>query len=172
MLTRVRAEAEKFVATAGADAVSSEIRYSIEGRYPHQVWEVEVPLRNGSLSSPTAVDELRRAFHDTHHQLFAIRDDDAPVEVVSWRAHARCTLRTVNVEGARSVATAIPVSAQRPAYFPQTGRVDALVYRLESLRPGERIHGPALIESSTTTIVIDPDASCEAAASGSVVIHP
>jgi len=67
---------------------------------------------------------------------------------------------------------AAPTSTSRSTYFPQTGRVDASVHRLEALQPGERMDGPALIESSTTTIVIDPDASCEATATGSVVIYP
>lgn len=172
MLGRVRREVESFVATAGAEAVSSEITYSVEGRYPHQVWEVEVPLTNGSLGSQAAVDDLRRTFHDTHEQLFAIRDEAAPVEVVAWRAHARCTLRPVDLAGARSAAAPAATPATRSVYFPQTGRVDAAVHRLEALRPGERIDGPALVESTTTTIVIDPAASCETTASGSVVIYP
>lgn len=172
MLARVRREAESFVATAGDGAVASEISYSIEGRYPHQVWEIEVPLRNGSLGSQAAVDELRRAFHDAHDQLFAIRDEESPVEVVGWRAHARCTLREVDLAGARSETAGGSGPASRSAYFPQGGRVNAAVHRLESLRPGEQVHGPALVESTTTTIVIDPDAFCEATPSGSIIIYP
>jgi N-methylhydantoinase A len=172
ILSDVRRRAETFVSTAGRDAVTSEIRYSIEGRYPHQVWEVEVPLTSGSLASAAEVEELRNAFHDAHEQLFAIRDEASPVEVVTWRAHARCALRDVDLGGARSTAADTPRSTRRSAYFPQTGRVEATVHRLESLDAGDRLRGPALIESATTTIVIDPDASCEVTPSGSVVIYP
>ena len=81
------------------DAVTSEIRFSIEGRYPHQVWEVEVPLTNGSLASAAEVEELRHAFHDTHEQLFAIRDED----VAGRGRHMACprALRTSRREPRR-----------------------------------------------------------------------
>ncbi|OBZ83149.1 Uncharacterized protein C11D3.14c [Choanephora cucurbitarum] len=45
-------------------------------------------------------------------------------------------------------------------YFEETGRVDAPVYRLDSLSPGSQITGPAIIIDATATVIIEP--SCNA----------
>jgi N-methylhydantoinase A len=106
-----------------------------------------------------------------HEQLFAIRDVAAPVEVVSWRAHARCKLREVALHSRTNGSTGGGADT-RSAYFPSTGRVEVPVLRLEALSAGVEIRGPALIESPTTTVVIDPDASCTCTQSGSLILSP
>ncbi|HTB38001.1 MAG TPA: hypothetical protein VK777_12985, partial [Reyranella sp.] len=44
----------------------------------------------------------------------------------------------------------------RSMVFHNTGRVDAPVYYLDALPQGHPVTGPAIIESSFTTIVLDP----------------
>jgi 5-oxoprolinase (ATP-hydrolysing) len=46
-------------------------------------------------------------------------------------------------------------------WFPGLGWADAPVYYRESLRPGTRLEGPALILESTGTVVVDPGFSLE-----------
>ena len=58
---------------------------------------------------------------------------------------------------------------RRPAYFAGIGQVDAAILRLEAIAPGAPIAGPAIVESSFTTVVLDPGASAERAPSGSLV---
>ena len=62
---------------------------SAEARYPHQVWELEVPLR-GERSTARRRRALREDFHALHEEVFAIRDQDSAVEIVNWRARVRC----------------------------------------------------------------------------------
>jgi N-methylhydantoinase A/oxoprolinase/acetone carboxylase beta subunit len=53
-------------------------------------------------------------------------------------------------------------TGDRPALFSeQAGRVDTPVYEMRLLRPGNRLAGPALIESDDTTIVVSPGWTCE-----------
>jgi N-methylhydantoinase A len=61
-------------------------------------------------------------------------------------------------------------ATQRTVYFSETGQVNADIWRLEALAPGVVIAGPAVIESSFTTIVVNPGASARRAGSGSLVI--
>jgi N-methylhydantoinase A len=171
-LGRVRREAEQFLAIAGNGVLSSDITFSVEARYPHQVWEIEVPLRSDRLESAEDVEEFRQDFQDAHEEMFAVRDDRSPVEVVSWRAHARCSLRDVTLAGARSPGPALAQDRARSAYFPQSGRVDVPVHQLDGLAVGQRLPGPLIVESTTTTIIVDPDAACEATPSGSVILYP
>ena len=93
ILRELRARCEGFVARAGAGAREVEIRYSVEARYPHQVWEIEVPLRGDTLAGVDDLEHFREDFHGLHNELFAVRDDDATVEIVTWHANVRCVLR-------------------------------------------------------------------------------
>ena len=93
ILGGLRKRAERFAMDARARPDDTEIRFSAEARYPHQVWEIEVPLRDGRLDSPEELEILREDFHRLHEELFAVRDAAAPVELVTWRAHVRCALR-------------------------------------------------------------------------------
>ena len=43
-----------------------------------------------------------------------------------------------------------------PVYFAQTGWVDTSIYRLEKLKPGCTIQGPAIIIDKTQTIIVEP----------------
>jgi N-methylhydantoinase A len=52
------------------------------------------------------------------------------------------------------------------------GEVYAAILRLEAMSPGTQIAGPAILESSFTTVVLNPGATAERSASGSLVIIP
>ena len=58
----------------------------------------------------------------------------------------------------------------RAAYFPEVGLVDAHVHRLQAMAGGERVDGPAIVESSFTTVVIDPGASVVRPAGGNLIV--
>ncbi len=170
VLTRLRESAQGFTDSVGAGIVDSRVDLAVEARYPQQVWEVEVPLRDHPFEHEDAIEIFKSDFHDAHERLFAIRDAEAPVEIVSWRASARCRFPAVDLSGARSPVTTPQSSKTRPAYFPESGTVETNVLALESLAVGEKIQGPALVESATTTVVIDPAAEFERTADGSLVV--
>ena len=58
------------------------------------------------------------------------------------------------------------------AYFPGHGRVPTVVRRFEAIEVGERIAGPAIIESSFTTVVVNPGTVAERRPSGSLSVDP
>jgi N-methylhydantoinase A len=172
VLDGLRAQGEQFIAAAGSGAVETGIRFTVEARYPHQVWEIEVPLRSDRIETAADVGALREDFHEAHEELFAVRDEDAPVEIVTWRAHARCALRRGAFPEARPERSRRPVAAERQAYFPESGLVASRVRDLEALAVGERLAGPVLIESPVTTVVVDERAVVERAPSGSLLLEP
>jgi 5-oxoprolinase (ATP-hydrolysing) len=59
----------------------------------------------------------------------------------------------------------------RSVYFNGLGRTDTNVYMLDSLLLGQRIQGPALILSSTTTVVVDPGFTATVLMLGDLVIN-
>ena len=46
--------------------------------------------------------------------------------------------------------------AVRPVYFTDTGFAPTPVYRRESLAPGQRLAGPAVVEEVDSTLLIHP----------------
>lgn len=160
---------ETFIAGPGAGSVSTEIRYSVEARYPNQVWEIEVPLRTGRFVTEADVVAFREDFHQAHEQLFAVSDPASEVEIVAWHAHVRCLLPRRPFQSG-PVDPDDRADRVRPAFFAGFGTVETRVRRYESLKVGERLEGPAIIESSVTTVVVPPDASVERLESGSLAL--
>ena len=163
-------QAQAFIDGPGAGSSEVESRYSVEARYPNQVWEIEVPLARPNFEGEADIEALRQEFHRTHEQLFAVSDPSSEVEIVAWRVHVRCGLpRRPFKSGA--VDSGNHKGPRRPAYFGDHGSLDTLVRRYESVLVGERIGGPAIIESPVTTIIVPPDASIERLQSGSLALR-
>ena len=73
IIAGLRARVAHFIEETGA-AAEGEVLLAVEARYPHQVWEIEVPLRHGTLAAPEHLADLREDFHQAHEELFAVRD--------------------------------------------------------------------------------------------------
>ncbi len=173
LLARLETQCQEFVAGPGAGSIEQIIEFTAEARYPSQIWEIEVPLRGNRVASDQDVADLRDDFHSTHQEIFAIADNKSEVEVVGWRANVRCRLRDgVEWTVKEAVAGDVEVPEHREAYFEGTGLVDTRVLRFEDMARGEEVTGPAIIESSFTTVVVDPGASAVRRDSGSLVINP
>ena len=169
-LSALEALCRAFLEGRGTAGMEQSIEFSVEARYPHQVWEIEVPLAKGRFDDATDVERLVADLHDLHEEMFAVADRDSHVEAVTWRARARCAIGRLT--GARAVEPAADGESRwtRVAYFPGVGLVDAHVHRLQAMAGGERVDGPAIVESSFTTVVIDPDASVVRPAGGNLIV--
>jgi N-methylhydantoinase A len=172
ILERLRSRADGFLDDVRARSQDSDLRFAVEARYPHQVWEIEVPLRHGRLDTRDQLDALREDFHQLHEELFAVRDSAAPVELVTWRAHVRCSLRQTPLAHAVPEPSHRAVASSRRAYFPALGLTDVPVRAHDSLVVGERLSGPLIVESPVTTVVLDEQAAVELTPSGSLLINP
>lgn len=170
-LTGLTREAKAFIVDVGAAEAECEIQYSVEARYPHQVWEIEVPLRGTTLGTDRELAQFRDDFHSAHDELFAVRDDDAAVEIVTWRAHVRCGLHQRDFPPAHTASAARP-AARRPAYFSGRGFVDTEVVPPDELTVGQAVAGPLIVDSAVTTIVVDAEASIERLQTGSLLLDP
>jgi N-methylhydantoinase A len=156
VLAELERRARAFIAGPGAGAVESQIEFSVEARYPHQVWELEVPLRTSRLDGPEDLAALCADFHATHRQVFAIADEASHIEFESWHARARCKLTEI----ARPGSTVVPARTRaREIFLPDVGPVQADVWRLEALPVDESLPGPAIVETPTTTVVVDAGAT-------------
>jgi N-methylhydantoinase A len=133
------------------------LEWFVEARYLYQVWELEVPLGRGEFRGEADVAQAVAAFHAAHESIFAVSEADQEIEFIQWKARLTGELDrpALTPHGTGDVAVAAPARRAR-AYFAGTGEVEMPVYRGESLRPGMRVAGPALIVEPTTTIVLYP----------------
>jgi len=171
-LADLEAKCRNYLDGRGMGALDQSITFSVEGRYPHQVWEIEVPLSKPRFENSDDVDKLAFDLHELHEEMFAIADRQSHIEAVTWRARATC--RLPRSERAEVVEVTLTNEGRwsRPAYFDGVGTVDTAVRRVEAMAPGERLAGPAVVESSFTTIVIEPGAAVQRSAAGNLIIEP
>ena len=158
LLDAMTEEAHGVLASEGIAEPLRRFVHTVELRYLGQYHEVpveatEAQLRGGSW------DAIREAFHDRHDRLFgyALREDDAVVELVSIRISALGrTEKPPSVNEPLSDAGVEHLrKGERSVYQPESGRfAPTPVYDGDRLRHGNRLEGPAIIEKVTTSIFV------------------
>jgi N-methylhydantoinase A len=171
MLEDLEARCQAFIRRTGA-AADSLIEFIIEARYPHQVWSLEVPLATHRFASSIDVDRMVSDFHAQHDEIYGIHDVRSAIEIVVLRARVRCRLRTDPPGRLKALDSRARAVTTRRVYFRDSGALDAHVLRLENMPVEAAVCGPAIIESSFTTVVVDPGAIVTRRASGSLVVNP
>ncbi len=170
ILVGLKAACDAFAAGPGAGAEAVSIDWSTEARYTDQAWEIEVPLLTPTFASGQDVQALVANFHKMHQEIFAVSDDKAQIETVSWNAEVSCRIGS-GVPG-RLAADGRPARLpSRPVRFLGADWIDADVWRLEAIPEDQDVIGPAIVESDFTSIVIDPGAKARRDAYGNLVIE-
>lgn len=170
LLAGLRQQCEAFIASAGEDVAGHGIELSIEGHYPSQVWDIESRIPAAGFKTVEDVAALVDRFHATHEDLFAFADRGSPIEIVSWQAHARCQLRDKGAGRVKATASA-GAGSRRRCYFTDYGYTDATVRPFDAMAVDEAVTGPAIVESSLTTVVVNPGVTAVKAPSGSLIMN-
>ena len=131
------------------------IRYA-KLRYENQEHTVEVELPEGQLNA-AAIEQTTSAFHDNYEREYTYRLDAAVefvgLHLVSFASIGKLTPAKLPVTG-RSVRDA--VKGQREVDYVTEGIQPTTIFDGSLLEPGMTFPGPAIVESSGTTIVIHP----------------
>lgn len=171
VLAALEAEGHAFLQTAGGDKSQQSIIFSVEARYQHQVWEIDVPLPVKRFRGQVDIDVFVDEFHAVHERIFCFRDPASAVEIVGWSARASVQLHRQEVNRLVPLECNYSVSRTRSIYLPDEGFVDAALIRLNHLQPGEKHLGPAIVESPFTTILIDSACIYYRTEDGSLVLE-
>jgi N-methylhydantoinase A len=155
ILKRLETQGYEFLSSMNVDIASQELRYSVEARYPYQVYELEVPVEfsEGKLGD---LRGLISKFHSIHQAYYSVMDQSSPVEFVSWRVTA---IGKVNkpkiVEAPYSGEDSLKgLKGRRKIFLLNRRETDAPIYDGNSLQHGNIVEGPALIEEVATTILV------------------
>ena len=106
-LERLEKRANAFLAAVANSSASTDITFSVEARYPQQMWDLEVPLPFNRFDGEEDVEALKASFHKVHQDVLSIADIGSEVETITWRARARARLPEVDVQLALANESAI-----------------------------------------------------------------
>ena len=138
------------------------IQRSMDMRYRYQSHELNVALPPG-VSPLTASDmnTLDAAFDRLYELTYGPGSGyrDAGKEIVTYRVSASGIIGKPEIrKGQNGTKTAvIALKGRRQVFFEEAnGFVETPIYDFERLLPGHELSGPAIIESTVTTIVVNP----------------
>jgi N-methylhydantoinase A len=104
--------------------------------------------------------------------VFAVVDKESPVECVTWKG--RVTIALGSDAEASSADAPIPSRPEperrRRAYFGGGEWVDAPIHLGPDLAAGAEVPGPAVIEETTTTVVVFPGMAARRTAAGNIFL--
>jgi len=152
IVARQRQQGAKQLDESQVPIDTSSITHFADMAYQGQIHSLRVPIE-----ADWEAERLERAFNDAYRDKFGNTLDGMAVVIVN--------LRTV-VVGTRS-SSALPHAAEgrrgtpqplsrRPVHFGSRWH-DTPVYARDAFAPGMTLDGPAIVEQSDTTTVIEPD---------------
>jgi len=162
-------ECRQRVMDAGIRAQEITTTRSVDVRFSGQGHELQISLEGLGWPHVRSEDLLER-FRAEYKRLNAVDGPEAPAELITWRASARGPVPELPL---RAIGAEQPAAgrSQRPVYFGAAhGFVDTAVIRRGTLKAGEVVNGPALIELGDATITVGPDAHASMREDGLVQI--
>ena len=135
-----------------SDDVATE-RY-IDVRYVGQEYYLRIPISNEMLD----VAKLGQDFNDEHERNYGYATREFACEMVNLRVTALGLVERPSFPEylERSAADGALEPSMRRAVFFDGAMVDTNIYKVETLRAGDGIIGPAVIEDPRSTVVVLP----------------
>lgn len=167
VLQKLRAQAKKFFARNKIAPERQRLEVYMEAHYPFQVYELPVNVtpfvQDDFTITPAGVQAMEEAFHKEHERTFSIRDNTF-IECVTWRVKAigkherEAVLPSAELPENRDIAYEDALSSSfRKVFFKEYDDLKMTpVFHGDRLYYGITVHGPAIIEEPTTTIVVLP----------------
>ncbi len=154
------AQGQALLAAEGVAADRRRFALQLDLRYSGQYHEVTVDVPEAVLRSAD-FDAIRSLFHREHNRLYGydLGEERTAVDLINIRLVATGLVQKPVLAAephAGEDATAARKGA-RPIYLPERGGfAEVAVYDGDRLRHGNRMRGPAVIETVNTTIIL-PD---------------
>lgn len=141
-------------------------------RYLGQHHEVTVPFPVEALSDE-GLAGIEQAFHARHEELYGFASPGRPMEIVNLHATVVGRRPPSELTAVAAAAPGGPVEkGVRDAWLPSTGRLEPVaIYDGDAMQAGFRLSGPAIVEESTTTVVVPEAFDLELDTSGNFVLE-
>ena len=171
LLDEMAAQAHDTLEQEGIRRPRRRFAVSLDLRYRGQYHEVNVPVPE-RLVREGRWQGVRELFHAQHDRLYgySLADEKTPVEVLNVRLSAvGVTAKAALPRERRRKVNAL--KGRRPVYLPERERFARVpVYDGDRLCHGNRVAGPAIIESVNTTILVPSGYGAQYDALGSCIL--
>lgn len=129
-----------------------EVQRALDMRYGEQIYEITVPITDVDIEADDFIADVVERFHKRHHELYAYNAPGQEVVIVNARTTIVGKLPELRAEPLSTSGAEGSESRTRRIYV--DGWLDVPVHRMESVGNGQRVQGPALVESATTTVLL------------------
>lgn len=138
----------------GVPAERVELARGADMRYEGEGYEVAVTLASGTGTQ--TLGDAADAFHKEHERLYGFSyPGKQNVELVNLRVQAIGRTYQPGILGQIEISVAAPLPrTYRSVYWRTTGWIECPIYDRSSLRAGDRLHGPAVVEDYGATITV------------------
>lgn len=154
-----------------------EFRREVDLRYTMQIFEVSTAVNEGELGE-SDVERIVDDFEEKYQILFGRGTgySEAGVQFITYRLFATGHLpfkpRLLEVQVAESQSASTAVKERREVFLDsRKGWQTTAIYDYSALRRGHVIPGPAVVEASTTTVVIPEEATGAVDKLGNIIIR-
>ncbi len=177
ILEDLKAQGESDLAADDVPAADRRFRFTVDMRHKGQINEVEVEL-GGETDAARFLDRLHGEFRQRYEALYGKGSalPGAQLEIVTFRCRASGETRKPRLSARRDEGASPPADARRAPrgiYWSEWGRrAETPIFDGARLRPGNRIEGPAAIDTEVTTVVVHPGQSLAVDAYGNFEIAP
>ncbi len=125
---------------------------SADIRYGEQIFEINVPLDGVAWRRADVLAQIAERFHRRHEELYTYALRDRDIVLVNARVAAIGELPALPAEPHLPRRRNAAPLGRRRVYL--DGWREADIYGFDALARGQKIAGPALIESATTTVLL------------------
>ena len=168
----ITSEARDMLSRSGIPQENWNFRYYLDIRYGNQAYELTVPVESSEIEEG-ALDAIAERYHAQHFTTYDYNAPDEPIQLVNMRASA------IGKFGADFIAPRISFAngskdisprSHREVYFKESGQTSCPVYDRGDLSAGAEIEGPAVIQESSSTVIVYPGQRAAATEFGTIEI--
>ncbi len=174
LVREMQVAARRTLSVEGIPVARQRMAFALDLRYAGQYHEVSVEVPVKALAAADW-NNVRERFHARHDRLYgyALRAEGTAVELLNVRLSASGIVHKppVRREARQAAGCAHALKGRRPAYLPERRAFrDIPVFDGDRLGHGNRLQGPAIIESANTSTLVPSRCRAEYDALGNCVL--
>ena len=171
LFKEIESKGKEHLKNDGFDEEKIDVHRSLEMRYLGQIHECTVNIDIFDIDSET-IKIIKEAFHKRHEELYTYSEIESLIELVNIESTVYGRIdRPSPTEIKNNTLLKDALKSNRNLIFSNSGElIKTPVYDGNLLSNGHQIHGPAVVEEDTTTLVIEPGWMLELHKSGTYFI--
>jgi N-methylhydantoinase A len=159
LFDELETEAIEALGREGIPVDHVEFVRSVDAKYQNQLHELTIAIPSQRPLVDSDVHAIVADFHQAHRQLYTFAVEDAALDFYHWRLTVFGKIpRPAQVLEARvgPDPAAASKGTRQACFSPDGAYTAAAIYDGSLLRPGMVVAGPAVVERTTTTVVVRP----------------